>query len=304
MDTPPVNPSSFQPSVVLHSPAKINLYLAVTGKRPDGYHDLNTLMCCIDLHDLIRLDFGGTGITIHCSHPDVPNDETNLAWRAAKLFFDATRHHHVIHIHIEKKIPIGAGLGGGSSNAASVLQALNGHFGNPLSRQELLALGKTIGSDVPFFILGTPAVATGIGDILTPCPHIEPFWLVLVYPSVAVSTAIVYKKLNLRLTKNKKINTQILFEQNRGREALPYLFNDLEPVAMAICPVIRDAKASLMAHHAIAALMTGSGSAVFGLFETENSAKAACDAIVSQNTRTDNAADAAPWQVYVSRIIA
>lgn len=288
------------------SPAKINLYLTVIGKQPDGYHLLNTLMCPIDIHDAIRLSFGRSRITLSCRHPNVPNDDTNLAWRAAELFFDAIGRHEGVHIDIEKQIPIGAGLGGGSSNAASVLTALNARYGAPLSQVELMAMGKAIGSDVPFFIYGKPAVATGIGDILAPCPRIKPFPLVLIYPSVPVSTAEVYKKLNLRLTKNKKINTDFLFGQNRDPAAGHCLFNDLEPVATAICPDIRDAKASLMKHHALVALMTGSGSAVFGLFENNDCARAAHDAISSRTTgATGKRRGGNPsWRVYLSRLSA
>ena len=290
----------------IQSPAKINLYLKVTGKRTDGYHNLNTLMCCIDLHDSIRISFGKTGITIHCSHPDVPKDESNLACRAAKLFLDTIGSRDGVHLDIEKRIPIGAGLGGGSSNAAAVLKALNTHYGGPVSQADLLAMGKMLGADVPFFIYGKPAVATGIGDILTPCPYLEPFPVVLIYPSVPVSTAEVYKKLNLRLTKTKKINTRFLFEQNRGRDAFQFLFNDLEPVASIICPDIEAAKASLLRHNAMAALMTGSGSAVFGLFENDDLALKAYHAISSQITGTtdnDNAYNKRTWQLHLSRLV-
>ncbi|MFZ2634430.1 MAG: 4-(cytidine 5'-diphospho)-2-C-methyl-D-erythritol kinase [Desulfosalsimonadaceae bacterium] len=288
----------------IQSPAKINLYLEVTGKRTDGYHNLNTLMCCIDLHDSIRLSFGKTRITIHCSHPDVPQDESNLACRAAKLFLDTIGSRDGVHMDIEKRIPIGAGLGGGSSNAAAVLKALNAHFGKPVSQADLLAMGKTIGADVPFFIYGKPAIATGIGDILTPCPHLESFPLVLIYPSVPVSTVEVYKKLNLRLTKTKKINTRFLFKQNRGRDAFQFLFNDLEPVASVICPDIEAAKASLLKQNAMAALMTGSGSAVFGLFENDDSALKAFHAISDPITGTKvTAYNKRTWQIHLSRLV-
>ncbi len=292
----------------IHSPAKINLYLEVTGKRTDGYHNLNTLMCCIGLHDSIRLSFDKPRITLHCSHPDVPEDATNLACRAAKLFLDTIGSRDGVHMELEKRIPIGAGLGGGSSNAASVLMALNGHFNSPLTQADLMTMGKTIGADVPFFIYGKPAVATGIGDILTPCPHLDPFAVVLIYPSVPVSTAEVYKKLNLRLTKTKKINTRFLFKQNRSHIALPFLFNDLEPVASHICPDIRQAKAALLRQNAISALMTGSGSAVFGLFENDDSALKAYGAISSRIARDGDISYHNPnnkkaWRLYLSHLV-
>jgi 4-diphosphocytidyl-2-C-methyl-D-erythritol kinase len=288
----------------IKSPAKINLYLAVTEKRPDGYHNIDTLMCCIDLHDSIRLAFDEPRITLHCEHPDVPEDATNLAWRAAKLFLETIGINSGVHIEIEKRIPIGAGLGGGSSNAAAVLNALNTHYGVPLSQADLMTMGKTIGADVPFFIFGKPAIATGIGDILTPCPHLDSFPLVLIYPSVPVSTALVYKNLNLRLTKTKKINTQFLFEQNWGRPVLQFLFNDLEPVASVMCPDICEAKTALLAHHAAAALMTGSGSAVFGLFENDALALQAYHAISSQLTGIpDKPYNKKTWRLYLSHLL-
>ena len=275
------------------SPAKINLFLEVTGKRPDGYHNLNTLMCCIGLSDSIRLTFEQKEISIRCAHPDVPENETNLAGRAAQLFFEHTGLGKGIHIDLEKNIPVGAGLGGGSSNAAAVLKGLNAFYGSVVSQKDLYAIGKSIGADVPFFIYGRPAFARGIGDILTPCDCIKSCPILLVYPSVAVSTAEVYKKLNLRLTKIKKINTKIVFELKWDKNIADQLFNDLEPVASEICPEIQEAKASLLMHDASAALMTGSGSAVFGLYEDIESAQKAYDAISRKRM----------WQLHLSRLI-
>ena len=287
----------------IQSPAKINLYLEVCSKRPDGYHNLNTLMCCIELYDTIRLTFGQKKISVHCAHPNVPEDETNLAWRAAQLFFDNTRIHEGVHIDIEKNIPIGAGLGGGSSNAAAVLKGLNSFYGLPVSSKALITAGKSIGADVPFFIYGKPAVATGIGDILTPCDCIKSCPILLVYPSIPVSTAKVYKKLNLRLTKNKKINTKFLFKLNLGKGVAKQLFNDLELVASEICPEIQEAKASLLAHDASAALMTGSGSAVFGIYENIENAKKAYNAISQNQMRKNQTSQNRRWQLHLSHLV-
>ncbi len=277
----------------IQSPAKINLFLEVCSKRPDGYHNLNTLMCCIELYDTIRLTFGQKEISVHCAHPYVPEDRTNLAWRAAQLFFDTTGIHDGVRMDIEKNIPIGAGLGGGSSNAATVLKGLNSFYGLPVSNKDLMTFGKSIGADVPFFIYGKPAVATGIGDILTPCDFIKSVPILLVYPSVPVSTAEVYKKLNLTLTKTKKINTKILFKLKWDQDVVKQFFNDLESVASAICPEIQEAKASLLAYDALTALMTGSGSAVFGLYKNIESAKKAYNAISQNHT----------WQLHLSHLV-
>ena len=277
----------------IQSPAKINLFLEVTGKRPDGYHNLSTLMCCIGLYDSICLSFKKKQTTINCSHPDVPEDKTNLAHRAATLFYETVKIREGVHIVIDKKIPVGAGLGGGSSNAAAVLKGLNAFYDSPLTDNTLITLGKSLGADVPFFIFGKPAIATGIGDILTPCPYLKSCPVLLIYPSTPVSTAEVYKNLNLRLTKNKKINTKSVFKLNWGRDAPKLLYNDLETVASAICPEIQKAKAVLLQNNALGALMTGSGSAVFGIFENFEKAKKAFNAISHHNM----------WQLYLSHLI-
>jgi 4-diphosphocytidyl-2-C-methyl-D-erythritol kinase len=277
----------------LQSPAKINLFLEITGKRPDGYHNLSTLICCIGLYDLIQLSFKKKQTTLSCPHPNVPEDKTNLAHRAATLFYETVKIRERVHIVIDKKIPVGAGLGGGSSNAATVLKGLNTFYDSPLTDNAMITLGKSLGADVPFFIFGKPAHATGIGDILTPYPYLKPNPILLIYPSTPVSTAEVYKKLNLRLTKNKKINTKNVFKMNWGRDAPKHLFNDLETVASAICPEIQKAKAVLLQNGASGALMSGSGSAVFGIFENLEKAKKAFNAISQRRM----------WQLYLSHLV-
>jgi len=246
--------------------AKINLFLDVIGKRPDGYHELVTLMCGIEIHDTVRLFFDVPDIRVSCDHPDVPEDHTNIAFRAAARFFETSGISAGVRIAIDKIIPVGAGLGGGSSNAATVLTGLNRHFETHLSDDDLLRIGKTIGADVPFFIHCRPAVATGIGEILTPFPSLKSYPIVLIYPGHALSTAEVYKNMNFGLTKKEKKNTQILFKLDWDANAPKHLYNALEPVAFRLCPQIRVAKAELLAHGADGALMSGSGSSVFGLF--------------------------------------
>jgi 4-diphosphocytidyl-2-C-methyl-D-erythritol kinase len=278
----------------LRSPAKINLYLKVTGKRPDGYHNLITLMCCIGLFDSLQFRFGTNQIQVTCSHPDVPIDNTNLAFRAAKLFFDASGIKEGVHIDIEKSIPVGAGLGGGSSNAASVLMSLNSHYDFPFSNDTLRLMGKSLGADVPFFIFGRPAIATGIGDVLKPFNILLSYKLLLIYPLVNISTAEVYHKMNLTLTKNKKINTNDIFKLDWERNAPKLLHNDLETAAIAICPEIQTAKEALIEYGASGALMSGSGSCVFGLFKDIDRAQQARQLISSVQQR---------WQLYLTHII-
>jgi 4-diphosphocytidyl-2-C-methyl-D-erythritol kinase len=277
----------------LRSPAKINLYLEVTGKRPDGYHNLITLMCFIGLFDWVRIAFGRDRISVACDYPGVPQDETNLAFRAARLFLDSSGIREGVHIHIDKSIPPGAGLGGGSSNAAGVLMGLNDHYGSPFTREALINMGKQLGADVPFFIFGSPAVAAGIGDILNPFSYLKSYCILLIYPSVSISTAEVYRTLNLPLTKNKKITTNTIFKMDWGRSAPNLLRNDLEAAAFSICPDIQTAKQTMLAAGASGALMSGSGSSVFGLFENMDQAQRAYRRIVSDHPQ---------WQVFLTQM--
>ena len=173
----------------IQSPAKINLFLEICNKRPDGYHNLNTLMCCISLHDIVRLTFGQKKISVHCTHPDVPENETNLAWRAARLFFDTARIDEGVRIDIEKNIPIGAGLGGGSSNAAAVLVALN-RITKALAERELLTIAPKIGADVPFFIRSQTAIMEGVGEKITGLRDFPTFHYVILCPNIHTSTEI------------------------------------------------------------------------------------------------------------------
>jgi 4-diphosphocytidyl-2-C-methyl-D-erythritol kinase len=193
-----------------------------------------------------------------------------------------------VSITIEKKIPVGAGLGGGSSNAATVLIGLNRHFGSPLAKSELIAMGASIGADVPFFIFGGPALARGIGEILEPSPPIRPFHVVLVYPGAPVSTAAVYKNLNLGLTNHEKENKKILFDGSMFDPAA-HLANDLEAVAESLCPEIGQARQALTAVGAEGVLTSGSGSSVFGIFSDARGSAAAAETLRRLNEN---------WQVF------
>lgn len=267
------------------SPAKINLFLQVTGKRPDGYHKLFSLMCCVDLIDTIFLQFGLKSIQIESSHPQIPTDDTNLAHRAASVFFKALNVNDGLKISIEKTIPVAAGLGGGSSNAASVLNGLNRHYGYPFSRNQLMSMGLGLGADVPFFLFGKPAIASGIGEKLEAYSRPLPFHFVVVHPGFTVSTAEVFQNLNLGLTKcEKKIKE--LFSIKIGFNPGLHLCNDLESVTASEHPVITAIKEQLLFHGALGALMTGSGPTVFGLFSDLHTAERAKQAI-GENTRWD-----------------
>ena len=257
------------------SPAKINLFLHVCGKRPDGYHELFSLMCCITLFDELSLQIGrGKAIEIHCSHPNVPVDDTNLAHRAACLFQSKLGSTQGVNIHLNKNIPVAAGLGGGSSNAASILRALNTYYDNPFSMDELMELGLALGADVPFFIFQKPAVASGIGEKLEAFEGALPYHILLLYPGFNVSTAQTYQNLNFGLTNDQKKPTSNHLRLNRFNPA-HHLRNDLERVTAQKYPEMGLAKERLLNLGAIGALMSGSGPTVFGLFDNAKTAKSA-----------------------------
>ena len=256
------------------SPAKINLFLHITGKRPDGYHTLVSLMCPIRLYDTISLRVGGNQQSVSCAHQAVPEDESNLAAKAARLFLkEANLRHQGFDIHIEKQIPVAAGLGGGSSNAAAVLRALNRHYGGRYSPGQLMKMGQSLGADIPFFINCRPALATGIGEKLEPFYRIDPFHVVLIYPGFGVSTAAVYKKLNLGLTKGIKEIKYTGFNKMQGFDVYKHLCNDLESVTKSMHPEIALMKDALLSQGAEGALMSGSGASVFGLFADPDKAR-------------------------------
>jgi 4-diphosphocytidyl-2-C-methyl-D-erythritol kinase len=263
------------------SPAKINLFLQVTGKRPDGYHDLVSLMCCVSLYDEITLTVGVRKTAIQCSHPQVPQNETNFAHRAATLFLETLGNNEGVTIAIEKRIPVAAGLGGGSGNAAGVLLGLNHYYGQPFSREQLAAMGLLLGADVPFFIFQKPALATGIGEKLQSFSGLFPFPVVLVFPGFSVSTGEVYRNLNLGLTKcKKKLRTALV--KRHGFNVRRHLCNDLETVTASIYPGIVAVKEQLLNQGALGALMSGSGPTVFGIFSDLKKAQQARDEL-SQN---------------------
>lgn len=276
----------------LLSPAKINLFLKVTGKRPDGYHTLTSLICPIGLFDSITIAFGTPEIRVYCSNPDIPQDHQNLAHKAARLFLEKLNITAGVDIAIQKKIPAGAGLGGGSSNAASVLLGLNRYYHNPLSLETLSDIGLSIGADVPFFLYQKPALASGIGETLETYGKLPVYPVVLVFPGFSVSTEMVYNNLNLGLTKCKKTITCSLLKQH-GFDAEHHLCNDLESVTISLHPVISTIKKMLLAQGAIGTLMSGSGPTVFGIFSDPGRAQKAVD-VLSENEN---------WQVFLADML-
>jgi len=270
--------------------AKINLFLYVTSKREDGYHNLNSLMTQIELCDDIFIDFSKKEVSIVCAHPDVPEDETNLAYKAAILFHRSlepvsNEQHFGFSIKIIKRIPPGGGLGGGSSNAAAVLMALNNYYKKPFSKPQLMKMGLKLGADVPFFIFGSPAIAKGVGERLEKVSNLRPYHLVLCDPGIAASTAKVYKNIDFRLTSKQKYNINTgLNVLLRGQEfdVRDQMHNDLEESACRLYPEIKETKEEMQLLLQRKVYMTGSGSSLFALFSGRKTAKTGCERLLKE----------------------
>jgi 4-diphosphocytidyl-2-C-methyl-D-erythritol kinase len=238
------------------------------GKRRDGYHLLDTVMVPVSLYDEIEISRQKSnrhrkGLTVTCDHPLVPSGKRNLAYQAAALVLGKRAQREPVHIHIDKKIPVGAGLGGGSSDAAATLLGLNRLFHLKKPRRELLAMAASLGADVPFFIRGHPARARGIGDEIKPLRSFRPLWIIILYPGFAVSTAWTYR--NLKLTKDIE-NTSLNFVLRARARLARELVNDLEKAVFRRYPQVASLKKKLVQEGAAGALMSGSGSSVFGIF--------------------------------------
>ncbi|WP_028579822.1 4-(cytidine 5'-diphospho)-2-C-methyl-D-erythritol kinase [Desulfogranum japonicum] len=273
-------------SITINAPAKVNLYLKITGKRSDGYHTLETVMQKINLYDTVELTLTEhQGISLTCPDSSLPEDQSNLAYRAAEKFYSVLIARGVsvygVGITLQKGIPIAAGLGGGSSDAAAVLSGLNALYGSPLGVREMAEVGVSLGADVPFFLQsGSICIATGIGEILKPVCSDASYWFVVVNPGFSVSTKWVYE--NFVLTEDEK---KINLDRSRIKKwwrscgqgsSCPFpmdcLYNDLEQVTAARYGQIKQIKHSLIQCGAAHALMSGSGPTVFGVFASEHQA--------------------------------
>ena len=260
------------------SPAKVNLHLEVLEKRPDGYHEIQTLMHRIDLYDQMEIQEGGKGIRLVTDSEGIPGGMDNLACRAARVFCQEAGIQGNFEIRIRKRIPVGAGLGGGSGNAATTLLALNDLLQIGLDQKVLMALGARVGSDVPFFIFEKPALARGKGEILTPVEFPAQLWFLMLVPPFQISTAWAYETYD-RLAGENKGATPIQDSYREIIDLLPILRNDLEVPALSRYPEIGRMKGELFRGGAKGALMSGSGPVVFGLFVGPEEARRAEQAI-------------------------
>lgn len=256
---------------MLRAPAKVNLSLRILGRRPDGYHDLDTVMQKLDLCDLLTLTvIDKPGVVLRCPDSDLPEDCSNIVFRAAETFCAACEDVKTgVEITLEKNIPVAAGLGGGSSDAGTVLVGLNRLLGAGLSTAELIAMARPLGADVPFFVTDYGAVrAEGIGDRMTAVQSLQNCIVVLVNPGFSVSTRWVYEKYALTMVDK---DSKLCDSQKKSDRVLPCAgSNDLERVTISAYPAIKVLKQNLLALGASSVLMSGSGPTVFGIFPDES----------------------------------
>ena len=259
------------------APAKINLFLHVLRKRTDGYHDIFSLMQKISLYDELIFSPLPQGIVLNCPGTHLPTDDDNLVVRAAKSVFSYCHYNRGMEITLIKKIPMTAGLGGGSSDAATTLMALNKICSLKLKKNDLIKIGSKLGADVPFFIFGNAALASGIGDKLKHLRNLPQINLVLIKPPFDISTKMVYESLNLRLTMGE--NNYSIPPFLKLGDIVQVLQNDLESVSLKIHPELDELKKMLLRHGALGALMSGSGPTIFGVFRNGKEAKKALECI-------------------------
>jgi 4-diphosphocytidyl-2-C-methyl-D-erythritol kinase len=269
-----------------NSPCKVNLLLNILGKRPDGFHELETVLQPVNLCDRLTFERRGGAVELSCSAADLPVDSRNLVHRAATGFMQTAKISDGVRIHLEKKIPLAAGLGGGSGNAATTLLALNELFGQPLSAAKLGELAASLGSDVPFFLHNQPALATGRGEKIQPLdffPALRDTVFLLIHPGFGISTPWAYQNLarfpealNGRPGRAQKLIATL--QTGDLRIARAEFYNSLEAPALEKYPVLALFQEFLRANGALAALMSGSGSTTFAIADT----KAAAESLVEK----------------------
>lgn len=252
----------------LRAPAKLNLYLRVVGKRSDGYHELETIFERIDLADELTFEAHPSEVRLTCDAPELSCGEDNLVLKAARALQRATRTSRGAVIHLMKRVPIAAGLGGGSSDAATTLLGLNELWGLQLDQQTLVQCGGQVGSDVPFFLYNTPfAIGRGRGEVCEPIGQAAPLAHVLVVPDTRLSTSEIFQGSGFNLTASKPSSTIVAHALRNGSlsELAEGLWNDLEPEAIRRCPVITSIHSGLTQLGCLGTRLSGSGPAVFGL---------------------------------------
>ena len=276
------------------SPCKVNFILNILGRRADGFHELETVMHPVPVFDQVSVQRAGARIQLSCSHPELPTDARNLVFRAAASFREAVGVSDGIKLHLEKRIPLAAGLGGGSGNAATTLLALNELFGRPLNEAQLFQIAASLGSDIPFFLQSQPALATGRGELVTSLqsfPTLKGAAIFLVHPGFGIATAWAYRELARfpAALNGRPGRARRLIEAMRGEDlhaAGREFYNSLEAPALEKFPILVMYQAFLREQGADVALMSGSGSTTFALFPSLAKAEAAVEPFRSRFGRS------------------
>lgn len=262
--------------------AKINLFLDVHEKRPDGYHDLNSVMQQVSLCDTVSAKRLDSGIIITCTDPAIPTDERNIAHKCARAFFEHYKLSGGTGIHIEKHIPSAAGLAGGSSDGAAVLTLLNRLYGTGADVATLCGIGAKIGADIPFCIRGGTCICEGIGEILTPLTLPKPAYSVLIaFPGNGVSTAEAFRRLDTTADDSAGHDISDVLTPLRDGKIPTALYNSFERAILPIHPGASGLRRLMLENGAAAAMMSGSGPSVFGLFASPEARDAAADVLSS-----------------------
>lgn len=271
--------------LTVYAPAKINLYLDVVSRRENGYHDIESIMHTVSLSDEITVELTDSGINLSSNFPHVPTDERNIAYKAAKAFFDATGIESGANIHIEKRIPVASGLAGGSTDAAATLKALNHLSGEPLSSDELLSLGAALGADVPFCIQGGCALCRGLGEIMTPLPSLKGKTVLITRGGEGVSTPKAYGLIDElygedvnRSHRNFDLAIEAIKTNSFGN-LVNSAYNIFEEVILPTHSTASKQKAILTEHGAELCMMSGSGPSVFAFFKNSREANIAAAAV-------------------------
>ena len=263
------------------SPCKVNLLLNILRRRPDGFHELETVMHPIRIYDELSISRTNRGIELTCTNPSLPTDAGNLVHKAASLFLEKTNIKQGVRLHLEKRIPLAAGLGGGSGNAATALLGLNEVFGHPLTAEQLTGLAASLGSDVPFFLQDKPALATGRGEKIQPLdffPALRDAAFLLVHPGFGISSAWAYQQLKRfpEALSDRPGQAQELVSLLRDqdiKEVGRRLYNTLELPALEKYPLLTLFQDFFREHGAAGTLMSGSGSTTFTLLENQAAAE-------------------------------
>jgi 4-diphosphocytidyl-2-C-methyl-D-erythritol kinase len=260
---------------------KVNLLLNIVGRRADGFHELESIMQPVNVHDQLTFERTTCEVKLSCNHTNLPADSRNLVHRAATAFLQAAKISDGVKIHLEKKIPLSAGLGGGSGNAATTLLALNELFGQPFVSAKLCEIAATLGSDIPFFLQNKPALAIGRGEKIQPLenfPALTGKAFLLIHPGFGISTPWAYQNLSRFPTALNGQNgraQKLISELQSGdlRAASGGFYNSLEAPVLEKFPVLALFQEFLRAHGALAALMSGSGSTTFAICENVSAAE-------------------------------